>query len=391
MLSSDKTPSGKNPKGNVSIESFRGRLRLRFRFNGQRYSMSLGIPDTQVNWRVAERRARQIEDDMRLQLAHGGNYFDPSLDKYKPESVLSVSEPDIQPEMQPKLAELWQQYVEARKTGKSPSTIRMYGWVANHLDRCPHKYLGDHQAVFDWVTTHVPADSAKRVMMHLGSCCRWAKRSDLIGSNPFDGMAADVKVKKSGTEEDEINPFTREERDRIIAAFKANRYYSYYAPLMEFLFFTGCRPSEAIALQWKHIGSKVITFKQAVVYDGRRLVLKEGLKTQKMRRFPVNAQLTELLNSLKPTSADAEAFVFPSRETKFIDWHNFTNRAWAKVMASLPDIEYRNPYQTRHTFCSLCREANIPSIQIAKWVGNSAQMIDRVYAKPTDHIQVPEL
>jgi integrase len=110
-------------------------------------------------------------------------------------------------------------------------------------------------------------------------------------------MAADVKVKKSGTEEEEINPFTREERDRIVAAFKANRYYSYYAPLMEFLFFTGCRPSEAIALQWKHIGSKVITFKQAVVYDGRKLVPKEGLKTQKLRRFPVNAQLTELLNS----------------------------------------------------------------------------------------------
>jgi len=204
-------------------------------------------------------------------------------------------------------------------------------------------------------------------------------------------MAAEVKVKKTGTEEEEINPFTRDERDRIIASFKANRYYAYYAPLVEFLFFTGCRPSEAITLQWKHIGSKVITFRQAVIYDGRRLVLKEGLKTQKLRRFPVNAQLTELLEAIKPFSADPEALVFPSREFKFIDWHNFTNRAWAKVMASLPEIEYRNPYQTRHTFCSLCREADIPSIQIAKWVGNSAQMINRVYAKPTDHIQVPEL
>nr|WP_277874291.1 site-specific integrase [Nodosilinea sp. FACHB-131] len=204
-------------------------------------------------------------------------------------------------------------------------------------------------------------------------------------------MSADVKVKKAGTEEEEINPFTRDERDQIIAAFKANRYYGYYAPLMQFLFFTGCRPSEAIALQWKHIGAKVITFRQAVIYDGRRLVLKEGLKTQKLRKFPVNAQLTELLESIKPASADPEALVFPSRESKFIDWHNFANRAWAKVMASLLDIEYCNPYQTRHTFCSLCREADISSIQIAKWVGNSAQMIDRVYAKPTDHIQVPEL
>ena len=54
MFSDNQAPSGKSPKGTVSIESFRGRLRLRFRFNGERYSMSLGIPDTQSNRRVAE-------------------------------------------------------------------------------------------------------------------------------------------------------------------------------------------------------------------------------------------------------------------------------------------------------------------------------------------------
>ncbi|MDX2097251.1 MAG: hypothetical protein SFW36_05695 [Leptolyngbyaceae cyanobacterium bins.59] len=42
------------------------------------------------------------------------------------------------------------------------------------------------------------------------------------------------------SEDADINPFTLEERDRIIAAFKADRYYKYYAPLIEFLFLTGC-------------------------------------------------------------------------------------------------------------------------------------------------------
>jgi hypothetical protein len=32
-------------------------------------------------------------------------------------------------------------------------------------------------------------------------------------------MAAEIKVKKAGTEEEEINPFTRQERDRIIATY----------------------------------------------------------------------------------------------------------------------------------------------------------------------------
>jgi integrase len=267
----------------------------------------------------------------------------------------------------------------------------MYGWMANHLERCPYSSLSESQAIFDWFTANVPANSAKRVMMHLGACCKWAKKSGVIETNPFEGRASEIKVKKSGTEEDEVNPFTKEERDRIIASFKASRYYQHYAPLVAFLFLTGCRPSEAIALQWKHINDKTISFCQAVIYDGKRLQLKDGLKTQKMRKFPINPQLAELLDSIKPETVDPEALVFTSpRRNSFIDWHNFASRAWKSVLNDLPGIEYRNPYQTRHTFCSLCREAHITSVQLAKWVGNSPQIIDRVYAKPTDFVQVPQ-
>jgi len=116
----------------------------------------------------------------------------------------------------------------------------------------------------------------------------------------------------------------------------------------------------------------------------------------KLGHYLSASPLRELLASIRPEATDLEAkvadtLVFPSPDGKFIDWHNFTNRAWKAILKSLPNIEYRNPYPTHHTFCSLCREADIASIQIAKWVGNSAQMIDRVYAKPTDYIQVPTL
>jgi integrase len=63
-------------------------------------------------------------------------------------------------------------------------------------------------------------------------------------------MAADIKVPKGDLEDTDINPFSLEERDRIIQAFKADRYYKFYAPLIEFLFMTGCSPSAAVALQW---------------------------------------------------------------------------------------------------------------------------------------------
>lgn len=377
----------KSRTGSAQIRSSNNRLQIVFTFEGKRYFISTGLSDTPYSRKQAQDKALEVERD----IAYGE--FDPdNLDKYKAQAVLTTADPITAiPSSILDLPALWKRYSKARSSGKSPATVRMYGWVANHLERCPHKLPSEDQAIFDWLSANVPANSMRRVLMHLSACCKWAKKSGLIGSNPFEGRASEVKVKKSGSEEDEINPFTRKERDRIIEAFKGNRYYSHYAPLVEFLFFTGCRPSEAIALQWKHINHTAITFEQAVIYNGKGLVLKEGLKTQKSRRFPINAQLTQLLESLRPEGCKPESLVFPSPEGKFVDWHNFTNRAWRTVLKSLNKIEHRNAYQTRHTFCSLCREADIPSIQLAKWVGNSAQMIDRVYAKPVDHIAVPEL
>jgi integrase len=69
-------------------------------------------------------------------------------------------------------------------------------------------------------------------------------------------MAKDIQLPKSENADYDINPFTREERDVIIRRFEESNHYSYYAPLVKLLFFTGCRPSEAIALQWKHISDK---------------------------------------------------------------------------------------------------------------------------------------
>lgn len=144
------------------------------------------------------------------------------------------------------------------------------------------------------------------------------------------------------------------------------------ASYVQFLFLTGARPSEVIALQWKHISNKSICFEQAVVNSTAGLVLKEGLKTQDQRLFSVNAQLLKLLEEMKKDrlNINPDELVFPSPEGKWIDPHNFRNRAWKTIVESL-DIEYRKPYQTRHTFVTMALEADVSIPQIAKWVGNS--------------------
>ncbi len=65
---------------------------------------------------------------------------------------------------------------------------------------------------------------------------------------------------------------------------------------MRFLFFTGARPSEVIGLQWKHIPESVIRFRQAVVISKKGLVLKDGLKTQRKRDFPITPEVKAILS-----------------------------------------------------------------------------------------------
>ncbi len=69
----------KSSKGTVSIEEFQGRLRLRWRYQGKRFTLSIGLPDSKVNRQVAQQKATTIE----LDIASGN--FDASLKKYKPQ------------------------------------------------------------------------------------------------------------------------------------------------------------------------------------------------------------------------------------------------------------------------------------------------------------------
>jgi Phage integrase family len=50
------------------------------------------------------------------------------------------------------------------------------------------------------------------------------------------------------------DPFTEEDRDKIIQAFKEKN--RFYYPLVYLLFWTGMRPSEALALRWEDIDIK---------------------------------------------------------------------------------------------------------------------------------------
>ena len=158
------------------------------------------------------------------------------------------------------------------------------------------------------------------------------------------------------------------------------------------MFATGCRPSEAIALQWKHTSAdfKQITFEQVMIGTDRGKQVRQGLKTQEQRRFPSNTSLVALLQSIKPKDAQPESLVFPSPEGGYIDLKNSRNRTWKTVLKGL-GIEYRKLYQTRHTFITLALETGkLDAKDLARLVGNSPEVIYRHYAGNKRELFVPE-
>jgi integrase len=384
-------------EGTVSLESCQGRLRLRFRVNGQRYALALGLPDTAENRKSGEVKARQIELDIL------SDSFDPTLAKYKPHTYLTLIKPTEQLQKALTLVELWDKYTEYRKPQLAAKTLAWYTTFTNHIAKFPTQSLDEAVAIRDYILANLPADMGKRLLVRINACCKWALQSGLIFKNPFESMAQSIKVEPK--DEADIDPFTAEERDAIIEAFESHREYKKYASFVKFLFHTGCRPSEAIGLRWKHISPNlsVITFSEAIVLVSGQKVQKASTKTNKPRKFPVNQKLKALLESVKPEQVNPEDLVFPLPNGKPIDWNHFS-RAWKGgnnghkkylgIVTQLVDRgkidHYRNPYQTRHTFVTLALQNGLTIPDVARLIGNSPQICLKHYASSRRNLQVPE-
>ena len=304
------------------------------------------------------------------------------------------------------LLETWDRYIDFKRPSISPSYLaHQLQATRNHLQKLSGLPRTDAVAIRDWAIANLSIDSAKRLISQLSACYGWAKNSKLIEANPFAGMASEIKLprsKKISVGDREIEPFTTTERDSIIKAFKTNRFchpftsrnhlHSNYAAYVQFLFYTGCRPSEAIGLQWKNIDfdKRIVLFQEAVVQSPGGRIRKKGLKTQSFRRFKMNNQLQEVFEDTKPLSHSAESLVFPAPEGGFIVQDNFRKRVWKKILQGL-GLEYRVPYQTRHTFITLCLDKGIDAKDIAQWVGNSPEIIYKHYAGSRRNLQVPEI
>lgn len=383
----------KNPKGSVTVCCARGNLRLRLPrglwADKKQVYLSLGLADNPPNRKVAEIKAKQIELDIL------SGHFDPTLKKYQSITYKLKSEESLE---NITFSEIYQKYINIKKEKASPTTWKgTYINTLNHLHSCPYQTPDRAMDLKDWMIANKTLDACKRILVQLNAACNWAVERNLIKVNPFFGKSK-IKSKKSKAK---IHPFSSNEKRTILTAFEKSEKFSYLLPLINFFFLTGCRTSEAIGLRWKNIKADCssISFEEVMILAQGGVQRKQGTKQSPQRDFPCNAQLRDLLLSIRPSKPIGTASVFLRLDGSPIT-HQDLRTAWygkgkelgiVKQLAADGTIDgYRSQYNTRHTFISQCLEAGIPPLQISKWVGNSPEIIFRNYAGIINKLTVPE-
>ncbi len=253
--------------------------------------------------------------------------------------------------------------------------------------------------------SHLSYPAKYRTLTWISACCKWAVQSQLISHNPFWVIVDRLKPPNTDTDPD---PFTWEEMKRILEAYETHPRSSYFAPFVSFLFLTGCRTGEAVALRWKNVTEKSIIFCENIVLARGKHIYLNSTKTGKNREFPrnENSALDKLLKQLKSETVNPDDFVFQqpggghiSRHLFYYSWYGRKFKKRGRLyqgivyeLASKTEAEggidhYRCPYSTRHTFITLALEsmakkkAVSPSdiSQLARYVGNSLAMIYEHY------------
>jgi len=222
----------KSPKGAVSVSNYKERIRLRWRYQCKRYSLSLG-PYDKVNLKATKKVVLQIELDM----ANG--QFDDSLIKYGGKVVKAVEEPK-KPQTIVAYFEKWVKDYKQLDCDKNSDYFHLRGTLRKWGEIDPSEMLARLNT-----EKYSPKTYNERLSMLKGFSL-WMVKQGNWTINPFDDVS---RKKVSKTEKPDRVPFTEDEIHLILEAVRENRFcpcssrykHSHYYPFLYFIFKTGVR------------------------------------------------------------------------------------------------------------------------------------------------------
>jgi integrase len=161
-----------------------------------------------------------------------------------------------------------------------------------------------------------------------------------------------------------IDPYTPEERETILEAFRIKR--PHYYRFVFFQFWQGTRPSEAIALRRGDVDLKYA--RAGIHKSNREIHLHDNVVKVLGTENPV------------PLSVDPDDFLFTTPEGTPIDESNFYNREWKPILKA-KNIRPRPFYNTRHSYVSFLYSIGAKSGFISSQTGDSIKTLESDYAK----------
>ncbi len=347
----------------VKVESFKGRLRLRWSHEGQRYSLALGLPNSEVNRTVAVGKATTIHLDL-----ISGN-FDQTLAKYRPIKQVASGITAL---------ELAKRFTDYKADRLSPTSISKF--------KALHKPVADFfgakaaQSVDEdladrfrmTLAKNLKPSTVKERLVGLNECWDWGVRRGHVIQNPWRQPLKQIKLSPS----QKPVPFTQHEMQSILDGFRRHRHYKHYADYVECLMSTGARLGEARGLLWKHLtpDCSAIWIGESVARGG----IRKSTKTNRARQFKLPERVQQLLLARRTINYAGDALVFPAPRGGIINDGNFQKRAWRKVL-NKEGVDYRYPYTCRHSFISHALEIKKP-MDVAEMVGHDPQVLLSRYA-----------
>ncbi|MGF6594499.1 tyrosine-type recombinase/integrase [Pseudomonas sp. 2835] len=361
------------PRG---VEVFRNSLRIRFTWDGIRRCETLPYPPTQKGIKAASQLRDQVVSFNKLGLLDQDKY----AELFPGSQTVAGSKPTFG-----EYAQLW---LDSREI--TPGTYNNYKSALNNywmlhfamvrVDLITTTQVRKVVSSITWRSQGVK----RNALVKLSTILRSAVIDGLINRNPAEALQLPKRTKK------EIDPFTLEEANQITTRLYEHPHWpsQIYAAFFEFVFFSGVRLSEGLALRWD-----AVDLEKKVAHVKRTVALGEVVertKTGKDRFVLLNERALHALEFAREYAerrrkgkgrVTESPFIFPpSKNAEYVRQTSDLHHQWRPVLKEL-GIRYRPPYNCRHTYATICLMSGLNPAFISQQLGHSVQMLLSTYAR----------
>jgi integrase len=199
---------------------------------------------------------------------------------------------------------------------------------------------------------------------------------ELIETNPLYGWK--YENKEAPKKIDDVDPFTAKEQELIL-----NELVGQDHNIFKFLFWTGLRTSELVAVQWNDVDWQrgTISINKAMTQASEEF---EEPKTKAgIRDVKILAPAMEALIDQKQYTALKNKEIFQSSHTgdPLTGDQRLRKVVWQPALKRAK-VKYRRPYQTRHTYASMMLTAGESIAWLAQQMGHADwASLRKTYAK----------